>query len=224
MSQLIYLIEDDVSLRRELARILELSGYDVQTAEPPFAQAAEAALAAGPDCVVLDLLLPGSDGHSICRSIRARSRVPVIVLTSSESEFDEVMSMNLGADDYVTKPYRPAVLLARIQALLRRSAPDAGALCLEHAGVTLNLGAGTVAFGGHSAELTRNELRILQTLMRKPGTVVPRSELMVALWETDAFVDDNTLTVNVNRLRKTLASIGVPETFLATRRGMGYAV
>lgn len=223
MAQRIYLIEDDVALRTELAHVLELSGYAVAAYEGTWADTAARALAAEPDCIVLDLKLPGADGHSICRDIRAKSRVPILMLTSSESEFDEVMAMNLGADDYVTKPYRPAVLLAHLQALLRRTAP-AASMAIQHKGVTLNIGAGTVTYNGETAELTRNEMRILQTLMRNPGIVVPRSEIMCALWESDAFIDDNTLTVNVNRLRKTLASLGVPDDFLTTRRGQGYTV
>lgn len=224
MAQRIYLIEDDPALRTELAHVLELSGYAVATYEGTWGDTAARALAAEPDCIVLDLKLPGADGHSICRDIRAKSSVPILMLTSSESEFDEVMAMNLGADDYVTKPYRPAVLLAHLQALLRRSASPAAGMTILHKGVTLNMGAGTVEFQGRTAELTRNELRILQTLMRNPGVVVPRSEIMCALWESDAFIDDNTLTVNVNRLRKTLGSLGVPEDFLATHRGVGYTV
>lgn len=224
MAQRIYIIEDDVALRTELAHVLELSGFAVGAYEGSWADTAARALAAEPDCIVLDLKLPGADGHSICRDIRANSSVPILMLTSSESEFDEVMAMNLGADDYVTKPYRPAVLLAHIQALLRRSAGPAADMTMRHKGVTLNIGAGTVSFNDRTAELTRNELRILQTLMRNPGVVVPRSEIMCALWESDAFIDDNTLTVNVNRLRKTLASLGVPDDFLVTRRGVGYAV
>ena len=190
MAQRIYLIEDDTALRTELAHVLELSGYAVAAYEGTWGDTAARALAAEPDCIVLD----------------------------------EVMAMNLGADDYVTKPYRPAVLLAHLQALLRRSASPAAGMTILHKGVTLNMGAGTVEFQGRTAELTRNELRILQTLMRNPGVVVPRSEIMCALWESDAFIDDNTLTVNVNRLRKTLGSLGVPEDFLATRRGVGYTV
>lgn len=224
MSQHIYIIEDDATLRRELSHLLELSGYAVSACEEKFANAAEYALAARPDCVVLDLKLPGTDGHSICRAIRGKSSVPMLVLTSSESEFDEVMAMNLGADDFVTKPYRPAVLLAHIQALLRRRAAPEPRLALEHKGVLLNIGKATVSFQGRTAELTRNELRILQTLMKSPGMVVSRSDIMCALWESDAFIDDNTLTVNVNRLRKTLNSIGVPDDFLITRRSQGYAV
>ncbi len=224
MAQRIYIIEDDVALRTELARVLELSGYATDAYDGAFADVVAHTLAAKPDCIVLDLKLPGADGHSICRDIRAKSRIPIIMLTSSESEFDEVMAMNLGADDYVTKPYRPAVLLAHIQALLRRSAKPVAEMVLQHRGVTLNIGAGSVTYQGKTAELTRNEMRILQTLMRSPGVVVPRSEIMCALWESDAFIDDNTLTVNVNRLRKTLARLGVPEDFLVTRRGQGYAV
>ena len=200
----IYIIEDDVALRTELAHLLELSGFEPLTCSV-FSDAATLAVQADPDCVVLDLKLPGTDGHTICRDIRSRSDVPIIMLTSSDSEFDEIMGMNLGADDYVTKPYSPGVLIAHIQSLLRRSSKSHGDLKLERKGVVLDVGAGTVSFGGKSAELTRNEI-------------------MCDLWESDAFVDDNTLTVNVNRLRKTLAALGVPDDFLVTRRGQGYMV
>lgn len=219
----IYIIEDDAALRTELAHLLELSGFKASFCEQ-FTCAASLALAAHPDCVVLDLKLPGTDGHTICRDIRARSSVPIIMLTSSDSEFDEVMGMNLGADDYVTKPYSPAVLIAHIQSLLRRSTQGTASLKIEHKGVTLDVGAGAVIFNGKTAELTRNELKILHILMRNPNMVITRTEIMCDLWESDAFIDDNTLTVNVNRLRKTLAGLGVPDNFLITRRGQGYMV
>lgn len=223
MANRIFIIEDDAALRTELAHLLELSGFEALCCTT-FATATAQALAANPDCVVLDLKLPGTDGHTICRDIRARSAVPIIMLTSSNSEFDEVMGMNLGADDYVCKPYSPAVLIARIQSLLRRSAQGAAGLKIEHKGVTLDVGAGSVHFNEKSAELTRNELKILHILMRNPGLVITRAEIMCDLWESDAFIDDNTLTVNVNRLRKTLSSLGVPDSFLVTRRGQGYMV
>lgn len=223
MPQKIFIIEDDNALREELSHLLELSGFQADSAAAPFSAAAAQALEANPDCVIVDLKLPETDGHAICRQIRAASEVPIIVLTSSESEFDEVMAMNLGADDYIVKPYRPAVLLAHIQSVLRRKAPLSTNV-LQHKGVKLDTGSGTVIFNERSAELTRNEQRILQVLMKNPGTVVPRSEIMCALWESDSFIDDNTLTVNINRLRKTLASLGIPEDFLATRRGIGYSV
>lgn len=223
MADLIYIIEDDVALRTELAHLLELSGFKAQSCEQ-FSTAAAQAIAADPACVVLDLKLPGTDGHTICRDIRARSQVPIIMLTSSDSEFDEVMGMNLGADDYVTKPYSPAVLIAHINSLLRRSAQGANNLKITHKGVTLDVGAGTVSYNGKTGELTRNELKILSILMRNPHVVITRAEIMCDLWESDAFIDDNTLTVNVNRLRKTLANLGVPDDFLVTRRGQGYMV
>lgn len=220
---LIYVIEDDETLRDELGRLLELSGYQVRSCDT-FSTAAQDALDARPDCVLLDLKLPGNDGLSVCRDIRTRDKlVPVIMITSSDSEFDEVMSMNLGADDYVTKPYRPAVLLARLRSVLRRNAlaeePN-----LSHREVELDASRAVVSYRGADAELTRNELRILRALMQSPGTVISRQEIMVELWESDAFIDDNTLTVNVNRLRRKLSSIGAPDDFLATKRGMGYMV
>ena len=146
------------------------------------------------------------------------------MLTSSDNEFDEVMSMNLGADDYVTKPYNPAVLLARIQSVLRRAARTEPPARIEHKGVVLDVAKSRVEYEGRGVELTRNEFRVLHLLMENKGAIISRQELMMELWQSDAFIDDNTLTVNVNRLRKSLASIGVPEGFLATRRGQGYLV
>jgi DNA-binding response OmpR family regulator len=133
------------------------------------------------------------------------------------------MSMNLGADDYLTKPYRPAVLLAHVQALLRRSAAMPSRV-ISHRGLTLDLASGQAQYQGKSVELSRNEQRILDVLMSNPGIIVTRQELMCELWDTDEFVDDNTLTVNVNRVRKALASLGVPDDYLTTKRGQGYLV
>ena len=223
LARLVYIIEDDLTLGIELGRLLTLAGFEAACCQR-FDRAAEDALAASPACVVLDLNLPGADGLQVCRDLRAASDVPIIVLTTSESEFDEVMAMNLGADDYVTKPYRPAVLIARVQAHVRRRGAQPGAAVVEHGGIRLDLGTGTVSYGERTAQLTRNEQRILQMLLEGAGAVVSRQELMCDLWESDAFVDDNTLTVNVNRLRKALASLGVPEGFLQTRRGVGYLV
>ncbi len=217
----IYIVEDDATLAEGLSNLLRLQGYN-PTSCSNFANAANEALEQAPDLVVLDLKLPGTSGHAICRTIRERSSVPIVVLTSSDVEFDEVMALQLGANDYVTKPYRPAVLLARINAILRRS--NAKSNLIEHAGVTLDLTSGTVATQERSVELTRNEQRILAMLMENPGAIVTRHELLCELWESDAFVDDNTLTVNVNRVRRKLASIGVPESFLETKRGQGYAI
>lgn len=219
----IYVIEDDESIRTELARMLGREGHDVSCCVD-FLHAAALALASSPDLVLLDLALPGTDGQLICRELRAAGSVPIIVLTARSDEADEVVSLALGADDFVAKPYSSRVLMARITALLNRSG-GAGAACstLEHAGVTLDLTRSQASCGEKNVELTKNELRILALLMRRADTIVSRDELMRELWESDAFVDDNTLTVNINRLRSTLAGIGV-EGFLVTHRGQGYSV
>lgn len=219
----IFVVEDDVALREELMRLLELQGHTARTSTD-FELVVEAILEAAPDCVILDLKLPGDGGHAVVRDLRRSSDVPVIMLTSSDNEFDEVLSMNLGADDYVTKPYSPAVLSARIQSVLRRFSRAEPPAKLIHHGVTLDIARSQVEYAGHSAELTRNEFRILRLLMESAGTIISRQELMVELWQSDAFIDDNTLTVNINRLRKSLSSIGVSDDFLVTRRGQGYLV
>lgn len=218
----ICIVEDDSLLCQELAHLLELNGYEVIVCRD-FPQAAAWIAHQNPDLAIVDLKIPGNDGLSICRDLRRLSVVPILVLTSSDSEFDEVMSMNLGADDYLTKPYRPAVLLAHVQALLRRSAVMPLRV-ISHRGLTLDLASGQAQYQGRSAELSRNEQRILDVLMSNPGVIVTRQELMCELWDTDEFVDDNTLTVNVNRVRKALASLGVPDDYLTTKRGQGYLV
>ena len=218
----VFIVEDDEALCDGLMRLLCLQGFAAERCMT-FSKAAAEALAANADCVVLDLKLPDADGLQICRDIRAVSKVPIIMLTSSESEFDEVMAFGLGADDYVTKPYRPATLLARIQSVLRRHERDVSTV-MEYAGVMLDVAAGTVSYAGTTRELSRNEQRILQLLMRNAGSVVSRQHIMADLWESDEFVDDNTLTVNVNRLRKVLGAIGAPEDLIKTRRGMGYSI
>lgn len=214
------LIEDDKALRDELSRILSLSGYDVVVCER-FETAAEEMLAAAPDCVLLDLKLPGADGHELCRALRAESAVPIVVITSSDVEFDEVMALKLGADDYLTKPFSPALLQAHVEAALRRAGRHEAAE-LGVAGVRLDSARARVYFEGRVADLTRNELRLLAMLMASPDAVISREEMMAHLWETDVFIDDNTLTVNMNRLRRKLEELGVPPTFIATRRGLGY--
>lgn len=219
----IYVIEDDGGIRAELVRLLEREGYAVSCCDD-FPHAATRTLATAPDLVLLDLTLPGTDGQLVCRELRAASDVPVIVLTSRTTEADEVVSLTLGADDFVAKPYSSRVLLARISTQLARSgAASAGASVLECGPVTLDLSRAEARASGQVAELTKNELRILTALMRRPGVIVSREDLMRELWDSDSFVDDNTLTVNVNRLRSTLARIGV-RGYLVTHRGQGYSV
>lgn len=218
----IFIIEDDDSLRRELVAVLELDGHEPQLCIE-FSAGAQEVLAANPDAVILDLRLPDTDGLSICRGIREISDVPILVLTSSDEEFDEVMSMKLGADDYLAKPYRPAVLLAHLARLLQR-ADNSGAARIEYAGIALDVARATAAYGGNEVALSRNETCILAALIRSRGAIVSRQDLMRELWETDQFVDDNTLTVNVNRLRKALERAGSPSDVLKTHRGQGYSL
>ncbi|OUO64702.1 response regulator transcription factor [Collinsella sp. An268] len=219
---LIYVVEDDAAIRGELVEVLERNGFEVAAATA-FDHVVEDIIAAQPALVLLDLTLPGTDGQFICRELRASSDVPLIVLTSRVTEIDEVMSMTMGADDFIAKPYRARVLVARIQALLRRTSDAEGKSTLEHNGLTLDLSRSVARAAGGEVELTKNEMRILALLMRRAGTIVSREALMRDLWDSDAFVDDNTLTVNINRLRATLEKIGVSG-YLTTHRGRGYAV
>ena len=218
-----FLVEDDPRLCAELTALLERYGYLCRAAEE-FEDVPGQVLGSGAHLVLLDLNLPRYDGYHICRELRRSSGIPIIVVTSRATELDELMSMNLGADDFLTKPYNTQILLARMARLLERSYPAGGSAgILSHRGLTLDLGRGAVLFAGGEAELTRNETRILQLLLKKPGYIVTRDELMTGLWQTDAFVDDNTLTVNVNRLRKKLDGLGAGD-YLATRRGQGYQI
>lgn len=217
----IYVIEDDASLREGLVRILELQGY--QTVEcKDFPAAASEVERTSPDLVLLDLSLPETDGHSLCRQIRARSSVPIIILTSSSSEFDEITSLRLGADDYLTKPYSPMVLLAHVERALSRNSAEASVL--TWGGLSLDIARSCAHCSGESIELSRNESLILAQLLRAKGGIVSRQDLMFALWQSDQFVDDNTLTVNVNRLRTSLSRLGLSRDFLKTHRGQGYSL
>ena len=165
---LIYVVEDDASIRGELVQVLERNGFETAFCET-FENVIEDIQAAGPDLVLLDLTLPGTDGQFVCRELRAVSEVPIIVLTSRVTEIDEVMSMTMGADDFIPKPYSSRVLVARIQALLRRATGAADRSILEHHGVTLDLSRSTATAVGGTVELTKNEMRILALLMQRAG-------------------------------------------------------
>ena len=217
----IAIIEDDEAIRSARSEMLQKNGHEAVVVAS-FERVVDATLEANPDLVLLDLNLPGLDGTVVCREIRSRSSVPIIVVTSRTGEIDEVMCMTLGADDFIAKPYSSHVLLVRIEALLRRVGGMA-ATTMSHNGLTLDVSRSTVTANGRTVELTKNELRILSLLMRSAGAIVPRETIMVELWDSDAFVDDNTLTVNINRLRQTLARLGVND-YLVTHRGQGYSV
>ena len=218
----IALVEDDVAIREALSDLLVQRGYEpVEVCD--WAQASRAVLDAAPDLVLLDLGLPDVDGTAICRELRDKSGIPIIVVTSRASEMDEVLAMTMGADDFITKPYSVYVLVAHIEALLRRSSQAQARPTLTHKGLTLDVEASCAKANGKTVDLTRNELRILAYLMHNAGAVVSRTALMCELWDSEAYVDDNTLTVNVNRLRQTLAKLGI-ENYLVTHRGQGYSV
>lgn len=217
----VYIVEDDAAIAGELARALEREGFRTAAAER-FDRVVPDILAAAPDLVLLDLTLPGTDGQFIARDLREHSQVPIIVLTSRTTEIDEVMAMNLGADDFIPKPYRLRVLVARIQALLRR-ADGGAATILSHNGLELDSARSVARANEREVELTKIECRILALLMSRAGQVVSRADIMRDVWESEAFIDDNTLTVNINRLRATLEKIGVAN-YLVTKRGQGYTV
>ena len=221
MSFHIVLVEDEPAIRVQLTALLERSGYTC-IAPDRFEGVAEQILASGAHLVLLDLNLPGCDGQQICAELRRSSpQLPIMVVTSRDNPLDELLSVQLGADDFLTKPYHPQILLARMARLLQRAYPAAASPCLRRGGLELDLGQGEARYEGRSLLLTRNEARILQRLMTGEGDIVSRSALMDALWQSDAFVDDNTLTVNVTRLRKKLEELGLTDC-LRTRRGQGY--
>lgn len=218
----IFIIEDDRVLRTELMKLLCSYGYQCDYSED-WQSIVQIALQASPDLILLDINLPLFDGFHICREIRKQSEVPIIVVTSRSTDMDELMSMNLGADDFVTKPYNTQILVARIAALLKRSTHVSVSEEIEYKGVSFQPSKGVISYGVRSAELTKNEMKIMTVLLKNAGKIVSRDELMDELWQSDEFVDDNTLTVNVNRLRKKLENIGAAD-FIATKRGMGYLV
>lgn len=217
----VFIVEDDLILKRELMKILKAYGYEAVTTER-YDEMVDTIISSKPDLVVLDVNLPLCDGYGILKQLRQNSAIPVIMLTSRESEMDELMSINLGADDYVTKPYNAQILMARIGAVLKRVQPIEQTL-LTYKGLSLAIEQNKVTYGQKSLELTKNESRILWLLMKAQGNIMSRETLMNELWQSDVFVDDNTLTVNVNRLRKKLEQIGI-EDYIHTKRGQGYSI
>lgn len=218
----IVLIEDEPAIRQELTLLLQNALYEV-TALHDFANAASAALAALPDLILLDIKLPGASGFDICTEVRAVSDVPILFLTSQTSAADELNGMLKGGDDYITKPFHPPILLARIAAVLKRT-KKAGARelnKLEYKGVVLDIARGSIGYQGSHCELTKNEFKILHYLFQNTGRIIPRIELIEYLWDNQVFIDDNALSVNMTRLRGKLEHLGV-QNFVETKRGMGY--
>lgn len=216
----IFIVEDDYKIREELTIFLENNGLECCSSDD-FKNMIDLILKSDADLVLLDINLPHIDGYHICKEVRRESDIPIIVVTSKNTDMDELMSISFGADDFVTKPYNTQVLLARIQNILKRTQKE-----LRHIAVgpiKLNLSDSTIVFENDTVELTKNEVKIMDLLMTKAGTIVSRDEIMESLWQSNEFVDDNTLTVNINRLRKKLETIGIYD-FLKTKRGQGYIV
>lgn len=216
----IMIIEDNKEFRNELIEFLSRYGYKAYGPDR-FDNIIEIILKEDADLILLDINLPYYDGYFICREIRKVKNTPIIVVTSRNSDMDEIMSMNLGADDFVTKPYNTQVLLARISSVLRRASGGKLQEVLEHKGLKLNITSGVLTFNENTSDLTKNELKVLSCLMKNKGIIVTRDELMDYLWSSDLFVDENTLSVNIARLRKKLVSLGF-EDGIETKRGIGY--
>ncbi len=219
----IMIIEDEAKIRSELAILLKNALYDVSLVED-FSAVEEQVKQANPDLILMDIHLPGRDGNELCGAIRQSLDVPIIFLTSETDVMSETNSMLMGGDDYITKPYHPSVLLARISAVLKRSGHSkADATLLKYKGVSLDTRAYKVSADNQAVELSKNEFKLLHYLFLHQSEVVSRLDLIEYLWDNDVFIDDNSLSVTVNRIRSRLAEIGVTD-FIETKRGVGYKI
>ena len=219
----ILIVEDDFGIASAVSEQAKAWGLEAKCVSD-FRNVTAEFSAYEPHLVLLDISLPFYNGYYWCEKMRAVSSVPIIFISSASDNMNIVMAMNMGADDFIAKPFDQSVLIAKIQAMLRRTYDFAPAApVLEHRGALLNTGDNTLTYNNERIELSKNEYRILLVLMKNKGNVVSREKLMQSLWETDSFIDDNTLTVNVNRLRKKLDAAGL-EAFVKTKFGVGYIV
>lgn len=219
----IYIVEDDAAIAKAVARHIEGWGCETMIAQD-FRNIVDEFLRFDPQLVLMDITLPCYDGYHWCGEIRKISKVPIIFISSASDNMNIVMAMNMGGDDFIAKPFDLRVLTAKVQAMLRRSYDFAlTGRVLSHRGVLLNTEDASLSYNGQKLELTKNELRIMQVLLENNGRTVSRDTLMQRLWETDSFVDENTLSVNVARLRKKLEGAGLTD-FIVTRKGLGYMV
>lgn len=219
----IMLIEDDENMANAMRTQLQAWGYEVYCIQN-FQKVTEEFLAVEPQLVLLDIMLPFFNGYHWCSEIRKHSNVPILFISSASDNMNIIMAMNMGGDDFIAKPFDLNVLLAKVQVILRRTYDLTGSIpVLEHKGAILNLNDMTLHYGEQILDLTRNEFRILQTLLEQKGKVVSRNTLMMRLWEIDSYVEENTLTVNINRLRKKLVEIGL-EDYIKTKVGCGYII
>lgn len=219
----IMMIEDDETICKVVSEHLRKWGFEVKAATD-FRAVTEQIAAFDPQLVLMDVMLPYFNGFHWCMELRKISSVPVLFLSSASDNMNIVMAVNMGGDDFIAKPFDLDVLTAKIQALLRRAYAFQGqAALIEHGGAILSLSDAVLTVGSERVELTKNEYRILRTLMERPRQVVSREALIEQLWQSDSFIDDNTLTVNVTRLRKKLEDAGLSN-YIVTKKGMGYAV
>ena len=220
----ILIIEDDFSMAEAMKKQIESWEHEVRLVED-FQNVRSAFAEYDPHMVLVDIMLPFFNGYHWCSEIRKISDIPVIFISSASDNMNIVMAMNMGGDDFIPKPVDPTVMMAKIQAVLRRAYELGGGntSVLEHRGAVLNLNDTSLTFQSERLELSKNEFRILQTLMENKGKIVSRDTLMTRLWQTDSYVEENTLTVNITRLRRKLDNIGL-EGFITTRVGSGYIV
>lgn len=219
----IMIVEDDTVIANQISKFLLTWDYHVEIAND-FRNIINEFSRINPDIILMDLTLPYKNGYYWCEQIRKISRVPIMFISSASDNMNIVMAMNAGADDYISKPFDLNVLVAKLQAMLRRTYDFVSQVnYLEHEDVRLNTSNSVVSYKDKSIELTKNESKILKILLEHKGEIVERDTLMEYLWQTDCYVDDNTLSVNVNRLRKTLEQIDVHD-FIKTKKGIGYII
>lgn len=219
----VLIVEDDKTIAKELSGYLEMWGYRVKS-EEEFTDITETLKGFNPDLILLDIMLPHKNGFYWCREIRKISKVPIMFISSANEGMNIIMAMDMGGDDFISKPFELPVVASKINALLRRNNLYRGqADTIVVGGVTLNLDDSTVSFENKKEQLSKNEYQIVKLLFENAGELVSREVIMTKLWDNHEFIDDNTLTVNINRIRKKLKNIGV-EDFITTRKGLGYKI
>ena len=218
----ILIVEDEKLIQEELETLLSNAGFTV-TCVTDFENTLTQIKAEMPDLILLDINLPGQNGYSLCASIRQFSDVPILFITGRNTTMDELQALTLGGDDFISKPYNIPILLARINALLKRGQAAKQTAYLEYNRFTLNPIAGTLAADGREIELTKTELKIMYYFFEHPGEIVPRLDLVEYLWDNEIHIDDNTLSVNIMRIREKLRTLGGGE-LIQTKRGMGYKI
>ena len=219
----IMIVDDNEQLQNEIGNLLIANRYSILK-PTDFNKISQTVKDSSPDLILLDINLPNNDGFKICTEIRSFSNIPIIFITSRNTNIDELMSITLGGDDFITKPYNTQILLARINALLKRAYPNNSNMdVIEYNGLTLNILSSTIEYNQKNIELTKNELKILYYLLINKGKILSRVDIMEYLWDSSMFVNDNTLTVNITRIRNKIEEIGLKD-FIKTKRGQGYII